>query len=76
LTFGIPAVPLGQYLQLSFRQLGFNTTEANLLSIPNQVLTIINLVIITVVSELVGNRSFIAMSENIVSHPVESRADW
>lgn len=65
LTFGIAASPVSNYLQLSFKSLGFSTTKANLLTIPSTVLSIINLFIITAVSELVNNRSFVSMAENI-----------
>jgi H+/Cl- antiporter ClcA len=38
--FGLAGYPLTQYFQISMRQLGFSTLEANLLSIPNQAATI------------------------------------
>jgi hypothetical protein len=41
LLFGLAGYPLAQYFQLSMRQLGFSTIQANLLSIPNQAATII-----------------------------------
>jgi hypothetical protein len=34
LLFSLPKYPVNQYLTLSFRGLGFNVIEANLLSIP------------------------------------------
>lgn len=39
LTFGIPAEPPDQYLTLTLRNLGFDTFQSNLLSIPAQVMT-------------------------------------
>lgn len=62
--FGIPAGPVGQYLSLSFRQLGFSVIETNLLSIPNIVTGCVTILAITAVSELVHNRSFVAMAED------------
>ncbi|CED82286.1 Permease of the major facilitator superfamily [Phaffia rhodozyma] len=70
LTFGIAAVPVKQYLQLSFKTLGFSTINANLLSIPNTVISIINLLAITAISELVDNRSFVSMAENLWMLPL------
>lgn len=42
LTFGIPAGPADLYLTLTLRDLGFDTFNSNLLSIPAQVGTTIN----------------------------------
>lgn len=64
LLFGLPKYPVGQYLTLSFRGLGFNVIESNLLSIPNIVGSCIMMLLITAVSELVDNRSLVAMAED------------
>ncbi|KAL4876892.1 major facilitator superfamily domain-containing protein [Aspergillus karnatakaensis] len=64
LLFGLPNYPIGQYLSLSFRGLGFNVIETNLLSIPNIVIGCFTMFAITAVSELVHNRSFVAMAED------------
>ncbi|KAI1486463.1 major facilitator superfamily transporter [Biscogniauxia mediterranea] len=64
LLFGLPKYPVGQYLTLSFRGLGFNVIETNLLSIPNIVGSCIMMLLITALSELVDNRSFVAMAED------------
>ncbi|KAI0850751.1 MFS general substrate transporter [Daldinia vernicosa] len=64
LLFGIPKYPVGQYLTLSFRGLGFNVIQTNLLSIPNIVGSSISMLVITAVSELVNNRSFVSMAED------------
>ncbi len=42
LTYGIATYPISQYLQLSFKSLGFSTVMANLLSVPNTVISIFN----------------------------------
>lgn len=48
--------PPQTYLTLTLRALGFNTTESNLLSIPNIVLGIITLLIFCYMSEYVDSR--------------------
>lgn len=65
LLFGIPKYPVGQYLTLSFRGLGFNVIQTNLLTIPNIVASSITMLLITAVSELVQNRSLVAMAEDL-----------
>ncbi|KAF3054793.1 hypothetical protein GL218_07437 [Daldinia childiae] len=64
LLFGIPKYPVSQYLTLSFRGLGFNVIQTNLLWIPNIVGSSISMLIITAVSELINNRSFVSMAED------------
>jgi predicted MFS family arabinose efflux permease len=63
----IPVTPVSYYLQLSFRQLGFSKIEANLLAVPYGVLSIINVVLIAMISELFDNRSFVGMIQFVVS---------
>lgn len=64
LLFGLPKYPVDQYLTLSFRGLGFNVIESNLLKIPNIVGSSITMLAITAISELLNNRSFVAMAED------------
>ncbi|KAF1358946.1 MFS general substrate transporter [Lizonia empirigonia] len=64
LLFGIPKYPVSQYLTLSFRDLGFNVIQSNLLSIPYIVGSSITMLLITAFSELVNNRSFVSMAED------------
>lgn len=52
-------------LQISFKSLGFSTVKANLLSVPNSCLSLITLFAVTILSEAVNNRSFVAMAQNI-----------
>ncbi|OAL51161.1 MFS general substrate transporter [Pyrenochaeta sp. DS3sAY3a] len=60
-TFGIPAGPPDQYLTLTLRQLGFDTFNSNLLSIPAQVGTTINMLIMTYISEKINQRSYLGV---------------
>jgi hypothetical protein len=69
LLFGIPTYPVANFLTLSFRQLGFNVVQTNLLTIPSVAWSIINLLIITMVSELFDNRSFVSMAQNLWTLP-------
>ncbi|OBZ78848.1 hypothetical protein A0H81_01447 [Grifola frondosa] len=52
----IPVTPPQTYLTLSLRNLGFNTTESNLLSIPSTVLGTITLLISCYLSEIIDSR--------------------
>ncbi|CAL1694579.1 unnamed protein product [Somion occarium] len=52
----IPVSPPQTYLTLSLRNLGFDTTMANLLSIPSTVLGIITLLIFCYLSEVIDSR--------------------
>ncbi|KAG8967506.1 hypothetical protein FRC03_009883 [Tulasnella sp. 419] len=56
LTHMIPVGPPQTYLTLSLRNLGFNTTEANLLSIPSVVIGIINILGTSFFAEHVNSR--------------------
>ncbi|KAL2257847.1 hypothetical protein VTK26DRAFT_9086 [Humicola hyalothermophila] len=57
LTFSIPAGPPDQYLTLTLRQLGFDTFDSNLLSIPCQVATTVNMLLLTYISERLNQRA-------------------
>ncbi|KAF8921857.1 major facilitator superfamily domain-containing protein [Mucidula mucida] len=52
----IPVGPPQQYLTLSLRNLGFDTTEANLLSIPSTVVGMIMLLFTAYLSEIINSR--------------------
>ncbi|QRV92579.1 major facilitator superfamily transporter [Ceratobasidium sp. AG-Ba] len=54
----MPVGPPQTYLTLSLRNLGFNTTEANLLSIPSVVIGIITILITSFLSEAINSRVF------------------
>ncbi|KAL6355352.1 hypothetical protein LRP88_10940 [Fusarium phalaenopsidis] len=65
LLFGLPKYPVDQYLTLAFRGLGFSVIQSNLLKIPNIVGSCITMLLITAFSELVNNRSFVSMAEDL-----------
>ncbi|KAI0073949.1 MFS general substrate transporter [Panus rudis PR-1116 ss-1] len=56
MVFMIPVNPPHTYLTLSLRNLGFDTTMSNLLSIPSTALGIINLVVFCYLSEIIDSR--------------------
>lgn len=62
LLYLLPSYPVSNYLTLQLRNFGFSTTLTNALSIPAPVIGLVFLVIVTIVSEQVDNRSFVAMS--------------
>lgn len=67
LVFNLPTVPVSNYLQISFRRFGFSRPMANLLAVPNTILSMVNVVLITLVSEAVDNRSWVCMTQSVVS---------
>jgi len=69
LMFGIPITPPTQYLTLSLKNLGFQTLEINLLTIPSLVGATITLFAITLLSEWVDDRSYVALVEDLWSLP-------
>ncbi|EIN13829.1 MFS general substrate transporter, partial [Punctularia strigosozonata HHB-11173 SS5] len=56
LTFLVPPGPPQNYLTLTLRHLGFNTTQTNLLTIPSTVLGILGLLFTAWVSEIIDSR--------------------
>ncbi|THU80658.1 allantoate permease [Dendrothele bispora CBS 962.96] len=69
LMFGIPLSPPGSYLTLSLRNIGFSTFQTNLLTIPSTVAGMVTMFGITLVSEVVDERSIVAMMEDIWTLP-------
>lgn len=61
LLYDIPHGPVNNYLTLILRQMGFDTFQTNLLSIPSYVIVLVTLLIVTYMSELFHNgRTFFA----------------
>jgi hypothetical protein len=52
LLFGLAKYPINQYLTLSFRSLGFNVIQTNLLSIPWIVGSCITMLLVTAFSSV------------------------
>ena len=71
LLFNLPTGPLTNYLQIQYRRLGFSVIEANALAVPQNVLSMITLLAVTLLSEAVRNRSFVCTLQNIVSVPLQ-----
>ncbi|KAG6334852.1 hypothetical protein ID866_4242 [Astraeus odoratus] len=69
LMFGIPSNPPATYLTLLLRSNGFNTFQTNLLTIPSQALGIATTFLVTLLSEFVGERTMVAMSEDLWTLP-------
>ena len=66
----VPVTPPQTYLTLSLRKLGFNTTQANLLSIPSTVLGAINLLILSYLSEVFNSRTGTAILLQVWALPL------
>ncbi|SCU99067.1 LAME_0G01706g1_1 [Lachancea meyersii CBS 8951] len=63
----IPTQTLAPYLTLNLKQLGFSTFNVQLLSIPYNVLHIVLLLLITKLSELFNDRSFVCLLAPVYS---------
>jgi|SRR3569833_19307 len=60
-TWSIPAAPTAAYLTLNLKNLGFDTFQTNLLTIPASMLFLFQLILWTWVSEKVNNRLLIVL---------------
>ncbi|KAF8860605.1 MFS general substrate transporter [Acephala macrosclerotiorum] len=69
ITACIPPNPPGTCLSFILRELGFSTSNANLLAIPGQFFFLVNLLIITKVSQCFKERSVVSSSSNIWIFP-------
>ncbi|KAG1868533.1 allantoate permease [Suillus subluteus] len=69
LMFGIPNTPPATYLTLLLTDIGFDTFNTNLLTIPYQALGIVTMFLITLVSEFVNERSIVSMIEDVWTLP-------
>ncbi|KAK3372658.1 major facilitator superfamily domain-containing protein [Podospora didyma] len=65
LTNHIPFGTPSSYLTLSLKNMGFSTFQTNLLVIPSQLIHIANMLIITYVSEMIGQLALVAVVPQI-----------
>ena len=70
LTLLQPVHPIINYLTLNLRQLGFDTFETNLLTIPGYVLFAVQLLVWTRVSEKINNRFLIVLFYSVWVFPL------
>ncbi|KAK9384209.1 major facilitator superfamily domain-containing protein [Lipomyces mesembrius] len=61
LVFGMPSSPVGTYLTLTFRGLGFTTLQTTLLVLPQQVLSLFTLLAITYLAQRTNQRSYMGI---------------
>ncbi|KAK9244604.1 major facilitator superfamily domain-containing protein [Lipomyces tetrasporus] len=61
LVFGMPSSPVGTYLTLTFRGLGFTTLQTTLLVLPQQVLSLFTLLAITYLAQRTNQLSYMGI---------------
>lgn len=69
LTFETPMTTPQQYLTLTLKRMGFGTFLTNLLTIPSTAISIIMMLILTYVSEVIGELSLVAIIGQIWALP-------
>ncbi|KAG1812652.1 allantoate permease [Suillus variegatus] len=69
LMFGIPNSPPSTYLTLLLTNIGFNTFDTNLLTIPSLAIGIVTMFWITLVSESVNERTIVSMMMDLWTLP-------
>lgn len=67
--FGIPLSPVGTYLTLSLRELGFGTFQTNLLTIPSTLIGTLTMFLASFLSEFINNRTIASALEDIWALP-------
>ncbi|KAI9460770.1 major facilitator superfamily domain-containing protein [Boletus coccyginus] len=65
LASAIPGGPPATYLTLLLRNVGFNTFDTHLLTIPSQAMGIVNMFLLALMSGLVSERTFVSMLEDL-----------
>jgi len=72
----MPQGPPAKYLTLSLRSIGFSTFNTNLLTIPVSVIHMINLLLITRLSEWLNERTFVSMLQPLWTLPCMIALRW
>lgn len=72
----IPMGTIQPYMTLTLKSMGFSTFDVNLLTIPQAVIHIIFLLIITWVSERVNERALVSLAMPIMSVPFLAAIRW
>lgn len=62
LIYLLPSYPVSNYLTLQLRELHFSTSATNALSVPAPALGLVIMILVTIISEHLDNRSFVASS--------------
>jgi sugar phosphate permease len=60
ILYGIPHGPVQSYLTLTLRQMGFDTFQTTLLTVPSYVILFLNLLLFTYISEVFNSRAIVA----------------
>ncbi|PTB70152.1 MFS general substrate transporter [Trichoderma citrinoviride] len=76
LVIYIPSSPPATYLTLTLRKIGFDPFTTNLLTIPSNVFHIINLILITRLSEWLNERTLVSMLQMIWTLPCVIALRW
>ncbi|KAK9369843.1 major facilitator superfamily domain-containing protein [Lipomyces kononenkoae] len=61
LVFGMPSSPVGTYLTLTLRGLGFSSFQTTLMVLPEQVLSMLMLLAITYLSQRINQRAYLGI---------------
>ncbi|OTA01489.1 MFS permease [Trichoderma parareesei] len=76
LVIYIPSSPPATYITLTLRKIGFDPFTTNLLTIPSNVFHIINLVLITRLSEWLNERTLVSMIQVLWTLPCVIALRW
>ncbi|KAK4064178.1 uncharacterized protein Triagg1_9157 [Trichoderma aggressivum f. europaeum] len=72
----IPPSPPGTYITLTLRKIGFDPFTTNLLTIPSNIFHIINLILITRLSEWLNERTLVSMLQALWTLPCIIALRW